>query len=125
MQLVCLLPWPRCDCSLHAAHFKLQRCQDRFAADLGIPALKAGAAAPAGAASNAAATAAMAAEAAEALDAAAGLASRRQQQQQQAGEVPVPGVRLVISDSGGHQGLQDAGWGLPLLGCSAAAWSER
>lgn len=86
--------------SLHAAHFKLQRCQDRFAAELGIPALKAGAAGPAGAvpSSSVAAAAAAAAEAAEALDAVAAQASR-QQQQQQAGEVPVPGVRLVISDT--------------------------
>lgn len=107
-------------CSLHAAHFKLQRCQDRFAAELGIPALKAGAAGPAGAvpSSSVAAAAAAAAEAAEALDAVAAQASR-QQQQQQAGEVPVPGVRLVISDTGGRRSLQTAGSSLPLL---AGGW---
>ncbi|KAL4458873.1 hypothetical protein ABPG75_013738 [Micractinium tetrahymenae] len=77
--------------SLHAAHFKLQRCQDRFAAELGIPALKAGVAGAAP--SSAAAVAGAAAEAGEAMDVAAGLAAR-QQQQQRAADVPVPGVRL-------------------------------
>lgn len=96
-----LSPTPAC--SLHQAHFKLQRCQDRFAAELGLTALKASApAAPNTAGTAAAATgpglvaAAIAAEAQEALAA--------------AGEVPVPGVRELTSESGARQWSPPGCW---------------
>lgn len=81
-------PAPPFPCSLHAAHFKLQRCQDRFAAELGIPALKASpsgaSAVPAVAGGGVPLVALAAAPAAAAAVAWPG-----------AGEVPVPGVHLI------------------------------
>ncbi|KAL4859135.1 Huntingtin-interacting protein K [Chlorella vulgaris] len=83
---------------LHTAHFKLQHCQDRFASELGILALKASfpaAPAPTASAAAAAAAAAIAAEAQQALAAAAGGAG----QPHWTGQVPVPGVRVLASES--------------------------
>ena len=102
---LCCLRLPR---SLHTAHFKLQRCQDWFASGLGITSLKAslsGSGAGAGAGSGAAgagaggaAAAAAAAGEATAAAAAAGAAGGRPG----GGDVPVPGVRLLVSDTGGR-----------------------
>lgn len=104
---VCRAPWPSrlpppCTTlasarplarSLHSAHFKLQRCQDRFAAELGISGLKASAPAPSTAPAAPSGGAAAAAAAAAAAEAQQALAA--------AGEVPVPGVRELTSESGG------------------------
>lgn len=105
---------PTPTCSLHQAHFKLQRCQDRFAAEVGLTALKASApAAPSTAGTAAAATgpglvaAAIAAEAQEALAA--------------AGEVPVPGVRELTSESGARQ-WTPPGWCRWLGRAGPVAW---
>lgn len=92
-------------CSLHQAHFKLQRCQDRFASELGLSALKASAPAastapPVAASHGSLVAAAIAAEAQQALAAAA--------------EVPVPGVRALTSESG-------AGLALALARCLLAS----
>jgi NACalpha-BTF3-like transcription factor len=93
----------RTPCRLHQAHFKLQRCQDRFASELGLTALKASAPAPA----STAATGGAAAASGGSLVAAA-IAAEAQEALAAAGEVPVPGVREVTSESEGDEMDEDS-----------------